>query len=85
MRRKVQRARVFWSGRSQAVRLPKAFRFEGDAVSIRREGQTVILEPIAKRPWPPRYWESFGPVAKDFRVPKPLPPTPHRDAVFDEI
>ena len=39
-------AKVFWSGRSQAVRLPKDFRFEGDAVRIRRRGQSVILEPI---------------------------------------
>ena len=38
-------AKVFWSGRSQAVRLPKEFRFEGDAVRIRREDGKVILEP----------------------------------------
>lgn len=40
-------ARVFWSGRSQAVRLPKAFRFESETVRIRRHGQAVILEPVA--------------------------------------
>lgn len=40
-------AKLFQSGRSQAVRLPKAFRFEGDAVRIRRQGAAVILEPIA--------------------------------------
>jgi antitoxin VapB len=40
------RARVFWSGRSQAVRLPKEYRFEGDEVRIRRRGAAVILEPI---------------------------------------
>ncbi|MGH7049616.1 MAG: antitoxin, partial [Acetobacteraceae bacterium] len=38
-------ARVFWSGRSQAVRLPKAFRFESETVRIRRHGRAVILEP----------------------------------------
>lgn len=38
-------AKVFWSGRSQAVRLPKEFRFDGDEVRIRREGSRVILEP----------------------------------------
>ena len=43
----MERAKVFWSGRSQAVRLPKAFRFETEEVSIRRHGQAVILEPIA--------------------------------------
>lgn len=40
-------AKVFWSGRSQAVRLPKAFRFETDEVRIRRHGNAVILEPVA--------------------------------------
>lgn len=40
-------AKVFWSGRSQAVRLPKAFQFETDEVRIRRHGNAVILEPVA--------------------------------------
>ena len=39
-------AKVFWSGRSQAVRLPKAYRFDTEAVRIRREGDAVILEPV---------------------------------------
>ena len=57
-------AKVFWSGRSQAVRLPKAFRFEGDEVRIRRHGETIILEPIA-RDW---NWldRVTGPVDADF-------------------
>jgi antitoxin VapB len=42
----MESAKVFWSGRSQAVRLPKAFRFEGEEVRIRRHGNAVILEPI---------------------------------------
>jgi antitoxin VapB len=40
-------AKIFWSGRSQAVRLPKSFRFEGEEVRIRRHGNAVILEPLA--------------------------------------
>lgn len=39
-------AKVFWSGRSQAVRLPKAFRFNTDEVRIRRDGDRVVLEPL---------------------------------------
>jgi antitoxin VapB len=39
-------AKLFWIGRSQAVRLPKEFRFEGDRVRIRRMGAGVLLEPI---------------------------------------
>jgi antitoxin VapB len=52
-----RRARLFWNGRSQAVRLPKEFRFPGDAVEIRREGAAVILEPLAEARWPDGYWE----------------------------
>jgi antitoxin VapB len=40
-------AKLFWSGRSQAVRLPKDFRFRGNEVRIRRHGSAVILEPLA--------------------------------------
>lgn len=42
-----QTAKLFWSGRSQAVRLPKEFRMEGDEVHIRKQGAAVILEPLA--------------------------------------
>ena len=38
-------AKLFRTGRSQAVRLPKEFRFEGDEVRIRRVGNGVLLEP----------------------------------------
>ncbi len=44
----MQKAKLFWSGRSQAVRLPKEFRFEGDEVLISRNGHSVVLEPVAK-------------------------------------
>jgi antitoxin VapB len=44
----MERAKIFWSGRSQAVRLPKEFRFEGDEVRIRRHGNAVILEPLSE-------------------------------------
>ena len=40
-------AKIFWSGRSQAVRIPKEFRFQSDLVHIRRHGNAVILEPVA--------------------------------------
>ena len=39
-------AKLFKTGRSQAVRLPKEFRFEGKEVHIRRVGQGVLLEPM---------------------------------------
>jgi antitoxin VapB len=39
-------AKLFWNGRSQAVRLPKEFRFEGDRVRVRRIGAGILLEPV---------------------------------------
>jgi antitoxin VapB len=39
-------AKVFMHGRSQAVRLPKAFRLPGDRVRVRRVERGVLLEPI---------------------------------------
>lgn len=39
--------KLFKNGRSQAVRLPREFRFEGDRVRIRRVGRGVLLEPMA--------------------------------------
>ena len=39
-------AKVFWSGRSQAVRLPKDFRLDAEEVRIRRHGNALILEPL---------------------------------------
>jgi antitoxin VapB len=44
--RKHTDAKLFWNGRSQAVRLPKEFRFEGDRVRITRMGAGVLLEPV---------------------------------------
>lgn len=38
-------AKIFQSGNSQAVRLPKDFRFDVDEVEISREGDAVILRP----------------------------------------
>ena len=41
-----QTARLFQNGRSQAVRLPRDFRFSGDRVRIRRTADGVLLQPI---------------------------------------
>ena len=77
-------AKVFWSGRSQAVRLPKEFRVEGDEVRIRRHGAAVILEPIATD-W--AWLDALGgPVDADFQqaATEESPPQdrPGLDAVF---
>ena len=46
----METAKVFWNGRSQAVRLPKEFRFEGSEVLIQRVGNGVLLMPC-QDPW----------------------------------
>ena len=43
-------ARIFQSGRSQAVRLPKEFRFTGNEVGVRHFGNGVLLLPVDD-PW----------------------------------
>lgn len=39
-------AKLFKNGQSQAVRLPKEFRFEGKEVLVERDGEKVILSPL---------------------------------------
>jgi antitoxin VapB len=41
-------AKLFKHGRSQAVRLPKAFRLPGDEVRVRRLGRGILLEPMVR-------------------------------------
>jgi antitoxin VapB len=43
---KTRLAKIFRNGRSQAIRLPREFRFEGNCVRIRRIDQGVLLEPV---------------------------------------
>ena len=64
---KTKKARVFWTGRSQAARLPKEFRFDGDTVLVHREGNAVVLEPTDE--WPDWYVKSFAGVPDDFKRP----------------
>ena len=44
-----KRAKLFQNGASQAVRLPREFRFEGTEVRIRRVGQGVMMEPVGSQ------------------------------------
>jgi antitoxin VapB len=48
-----QTARVFKNGQSQAIRLPKAFRFKSKEVFIRKEGENIIISPK------PDSWDDF--------------------------
>ena len=58
--------KLFKNGRSQALRLPKEFRFEDQReVSIRREGKAVVLEPVEEFSWE-SWWGSWQPLGDDF-------------------
>ena len=62
--------KLFTNGRSQAVRIPKVYRFEGvSEVVMRKEGDALILVPVRKD------WESFAdeapPVDVDFLSERP--------------
>jgi antitoxin VapB len=65
-------AKLFTHGGSQAVRLPKEFRFDGGEVRIRREGDKVILEPV-ERDWA-AFWVELDRLADAAGEPFPDPP-----------
>lgn len=78
----VKKASLFMNGRSQAVRLPKEFRFEGTHVYARKEGDRVILSPVDDR-WE-RFLAAFGSIP-DFpdRDQGPAQERPDLDAWVD--
>ncbi len=67
----MQKAKLFMNGRSQAVRLPKEFRFPGTAVTIERHGDGVLLLPekeekrTEKGEWD-AWFKSWGKFSPDF-------------------
>ena len=52
-------AKIFRHGGSQAVRLPKAFRFDGSEVVIEKHGDDVLLKPV-----PAKKFRSFTEIAR---------------------
>jgi antitoxin VapB len=75
-------AKLFRNGRSQAVRLPKEFRFEGDSVRVRRVPEGVLLQPMISDPeeWFAAMDKIGGdPLLKDGRK----QPRPQRRKFFD--
>ena len=71
MPRKV--AKLFKNGRSQAVRIPKEFRFEGSEVYIEKDGDRVVLSPKKDSSWR-EFFENPLTVSDDFSVePRDMP------------
>jgi virulence-associated protein VagC len=77
-------ARVFRTGNSQAVRLPKEMRFSTSEVTVHREGRRLVLEPLEierdAKGWPKAFW-TLGGSAPDFEVGDRGAPHERRDAL----
>lgn len=75
----MERAKLFKNGQSQAVRLPKHLRFEGNEVYARRLGNAVILLPV-NDPWGPLR-EALGAFSKDFMSEREQPEAEEREGL----
>lgn len=73
-------ARLFRNGQSQAVRLPKEYRFSGDRVLIKKAGNAVVLLP-EKGSWKPLV-ESLPKFSDDFMESREQPGQQPRNKLF---
>ena len=74
-------AKIFKSGNSQAVRIPKEFKLEGDEVEIQKRGDALLLRPKRKS-WSVLI-ESLGRFTDDFmEEDRSQPPPDRRDRAF---
>jgi len=73
-------AKLFQNGQSQAVRLPKAYRFKGDKVIVKRVGDAVILLPF-DNPWSVLI-DSLDQFTDDFMADRAQPPVQQRKQAF---
>lgn len=76
----METARLFKNGRSQAVRLPKEYRFDGDLVYIKRVGNAVVLIPYAE-PWQSLF-DSLAQFSDDFMIDRDQPAQQDRETAF---
>ncbi len=77
----MQTAKLFQNGQSQAVRLPREFRFAGDRVFIKRVGNAVVLLPY-HAPWQSLI-DSLAAFSEDFLSERAQPPTQQREGLFE--
>lgn len=77
----METAKLFQNGKSQAVRLPKEFRFHGDKVFIKRMGNAVILLPF-DHGWDTLV-DSLTNFSDDFLVDRQQPPVQDRESAFE--
>ena len=74
-------AKLFQNGQSQAVRLPKEFRFAGDEVFIKKSGSAVVLIPITNS-WDSLF-DSLDKFTKDFLAERNQPEQQKRETIFE--
>ncbi|MBM5816473.1 MAG: AbrB/MazE/SpoVT family DNA-binding domain-containing protein [Cyanobacteria bacterium K_Offshore_surface_m2_239] len=72
----MDKARLCRSGRSQAVRLPKAYRFSGTDVIVKHSGNGVLLPPI-EDPWQ-SLEAGFAAFEPGFQISREQPEQQHR-------
>lgn len=72
-------AKVFMTGRSQAVRIPKPFRFSTREVFVRRSGDSIILSPARDRSWV-RFFRDH--VCPDFTIDRTDSQRPQERSLF---
>ncbi len=60
------KTRIFKSGNSLAVRLPKELKLACGTVSIHREGQKIIIEEVTQNGWPEGFFENVHISRKNF-------------------
>lgn len=73
-------AKLFQNGQSQAVRLPKEFRFEGEEVFIKKVGKTIVLLP-KNHPWE-SLLKSLDKFSDDFMETREQPDQQKREDLF---
>lgn len=73
-------AKLFQNGQSQAVRLPKEFRFAGGEVYIKKVGKITILLPV-EHPWEPLI-NSLNKFSDDFMSTREQPEQQAREDIF---
>ena len=74
-------AKLFMNGRSQAVRLPKAYRFEGTQVFVKKVGSAILLIPYSE-PWQTLF-DSLDMFSDDFMETRDQPGQQVREAPFE--
>jgi antitoxin VapB len=74
-------AKLFKNGRSQAVRLPKEYRFSGDQVFIKRMGKSIVLMP-EEGSWESLI-ESTGEFSEDFMHSREQGAPQNRESMFE--